>query len=393
VSPLIDRDLETVCLKCLSKDAAGRYDSAAALADDLDRWGRGEPILARRAGRLEQARKWARRNPAAAGLLAACVLLVVVAAGGAVALSYSRTLEGKNRDLEAAKAEADGQAVQANRAKRELRSGLTRQVAERIEGDLGRFAAVGDALGATATAREDWTKEQLGEWMEDLLRKEPQVFGLTLVYEAGVFPGKPHDYIYKCRKEARGREVWLKPLKYDKPIQKQDWYLLAKEGGKPAWCEPFVDTGGGEIPMVAYVVPMFRRIGPDKQFIGVMTVDLSLTYFDQLRKWLTDLDFGPRSYGFAVSQTGNVLSHPHPDYDFGARFEAGIKIAHKITDPVATDPVFAALVQRMLDQRTGEVRGTDPTSGRPATFLFAPVRLDRNARDPDRWTFVTVIEE
>ena len=70
VNPKIDRDLETICLKALAKEPAGRYASALALKEDLDRWLAGEPILARRTGLAEQAVKWARRNPAIASLLA-----------------------------------------------------------------------------------------------------------------------------------------------------------------------------------------------------------------------------------------------------------------------------------------------------------------------------------
>jgi serine/threonine-protein kinase len=71
----VPRDLQTICLKCLHKEAHGRYATAAALADDLQRFQRGEPIQARPATRLERFVKWARRRPTEATMLAAGAVL------------------------------------------------------------------------------------------------------------------------------------------------------------------------------------------------------------------------------------------------------------------------------------------------------------------------------
>src|SRR5437879_4137507 len=74
-NPAVDRALETICLKCLEKEPSRRYQSAEALAEELDRWLRNEPIHARRASVIERVVKWAHRQPV---LAAAVVLLNLV---------------------------------------------------------------------------------------------------------------------------------------------------------------------------------------------------------------------------------------------------------------------------------------------------------------------------
>jgi predicted Zn finger-like uncharacterized protein len=81
LNPAIPLDLETICLKCLRKEPERRYLSAGALADDLDRWLRREPILARRVGRLEKSWLWCRRRPAVAGVIATAVFAVCLVVG------------------------------------------------------------------------------------------------------------------------------------------------------------------------------------------------------------------------------------------------------------------------------------------------------------------------
>jgi WD40 repeat protein len=111
VNPTVDRDLETICLKCLEKDPARRYGSAELLADDLERWERGEPVRARRTGALERAWKWARRRPGLAVLWgatsAALATAALVTAGYLGAASRLRDTEAERARADKARADAE----------------------------------------------------------------------------------------------------------------------------------------------------------------------------------------------------------------------------------------------------------------------------------------------
>jgi serine/threonine protein kinase/tetratricopeptide (TPR) repeat protein len=76
----VDRDLSTICLKCLEKDPKRRYSSALALAEDLEHWLKHEPIRARHTGIFTRGQKWVQRNPTSA-LLAASLIALAAAAG------------------------------------------------------------------------------------------------------------------------------------------------------------------------------------------------------------------------------------------------------------------------------------------------------------------------
>src|SRR5204862_672390 len=83
LAPALDRDLETIVARCLESDPNARYQSAGALADDLEHWLRHEPIRARRTGVFSHGRKWVRRNPTSTVLVA-----LLVALGGAIAVMF-----------------------------------------------------------------------------------------------------------------------------------------------------------------------------------------------------------------------------------------------------------------------------------------------------------------
>jgi tRNA A-37 threonylcarbamoyl transferase component Bud32 len=104
LNPAVPRDLETVCLKCLEKHPAHRYESAAALADDLARFVKGEPVRARPIGPGGRVVRWCRRNPLVASLTAVLVLALVGGISGIARQWRQAEVERRNAvasDLEA----------------------------------------------------------------------------------------------------------------------------------------------------------------------------------------------------------------------------------------------------------------------------------------------------
>jgi len=113
LQPKVPRDLETICLKCLAKEPEWRYSSAAALADDLQRFLAGQPIRARPTSTWERAAKWAKRRPAVAGLLSALVMITALGLIG-VTLLWRQTaaaLRSEKEERQRAQAALAGKTI------------------------------------------------------------------------------------------------------------------------------------------------------------------------------------------------------------------------------------------------------------------------------------------
>jgi len=96
VDTTINSDLETICLKSLAREPERRYSSALALAEDLERWVKGDPIQARAARPVERLWRWVKRRPAVAGLLLAVLLTAVLGLTG-ITIAWLYALSGWHR--------------------------------------------------------------------------------------------------------------------------------------------------------------------------------------------------------------------------------------------------------------------------------------------------------
>jgi WD40 repeat protein len=112
--PGLPRDVETIALKCLQKEPGKRYDSAAALAEDLRRFRVGESIVARPVPFWERGWRWCRRHPAPAALTAAVVLVAALGLAG-ILWQWSEAVKARNeavaaRDLASRRSVAEAEA-------------------------------------------------------------------------------------------------------------------------------------------------------------------------------------------------------------------------------------------------------------------------------------------
>jgi phosphoserine phosphatase RsbU/P len=151
-----------------------------------------------------------------------------------------------------------------------------------------------------------YNEDELLHLMKVIVNSNPEIYGSTISFEPYKFNGASlffAPYYYKDKEKLK--LIYLGNDEYD--YFNMDWYRLPKELGHPVWTEPYFDEGGGEILMSTYSVPFYKETDTGKEFMGVITADISLAWLEELISSIKILDTG---YGFLLSKKGLFVTHP-----------------------------------------------------------------------------------
>jgi len=152
----------------------------------------------------------------------------------------------------------------------------------------------------------DYSKETLMSILRNEVASNPDIYGAAIAFKPYYF-GQDEKY-FMAYYYRNGDKIELKYLldeSYD--YFTMDWYQIPKELGYPDWSEPYFDEGAGNAVMATYSVPLYQIIKGQREFIGILTADVSL---DWLETFVNAIKVYETGYGFVISKNGTIVTHP-----------------------------------------------------------------------------------
>jgi len=151
-----------------------------------------------------------------------------------------------------------------------------------------------------------YNEEELLFLLRTVVQNNPEIYGAAIAFEPYAFDRElPYYAPYFFKHDGSIEFINLGTVSYR--YSYLDWYQIPKELNHPDWSEPYYDEGGGNILMATYSVPFYKNVGGKKQFMGIVTADISLGWLQEVVSSIKVLQTG---YGFLISKNGTVITHP-----------------------------------------------------------------------------------
>ena len=206
-------------------------------------------------------------------------------------------------------------------------------------------------------------EEKMKYLLRQMVENNRDIFGAALAFEPYYKSALDKYYsFYYCKDHGKLKFVYLGNANYD--YFTMDWYQIPRELGKSQWCEPYYDEGGGNILMSTYSIPLYVAKDGKKTFVGILTVDVSLTYLQQIVNAIKVYQTG---YGYMISRIGTVVTHKRKS-----------EIMNESIFSLADNknlPQLREIGRKMIAGKTGfeEIPYMNLVSGKKSWMAYAPV--------------------
>ncbi len=397
LQPGLARDLETICIKCLEKEPGGRYATAGALADELDRFLRHEPILARPIGRLERLARWCRHNPALAGCLGLVALLILILTGGSI--SAAMGLKQAASRLLAERDIANGHAARAERAETDA--------TEKLWGADLRVHKPGDGAVESAAGSMDSTRSS----------KRPLSTYFPNAATSCATKRSPACRSSTSVRRLSGKEAnpSTRPERWRSTPSTSGSCGLTRTGcsacgapptGPKSWCcrsPRLSSTHPASVPTAGTLWWNTTFMGPNPR-IARSGISIGASDSTRLTSYLTAYGFSPDGRQMVVAQMGGTICfYDLPEATLAGRWEAGATVRPLVFHPNGSQLAVVAhhgSEIRICDRKTGRVLRTLPNPAevnnlawrRDGRLLAAACGTKVQVWDMDSGTLLSVLD-
>jgi sigma-B regulation protein RsbU (phosphoserine phosphatase) len=237
---------------------------------------------------------------------------------------------------------------------------LTEANVNEIDGKLNKVAKIPENE-SHVLERFDLDHKGIKDYVKLIVGTNPDIFGSCVAYEPYRFFSDSlyfAPYYYRDGDSLRYESLGGDDYQYFY----WDWYQIPKMLQQPVWSEPYYDDGGGNIIMCTYSVPFYSVVDGKKIFNGVVTVDISLEWIDEL---LASMKIYETGYAFLISSNGTIVSHPQENIEMNQTI---FSVAEEYNRPELRE-----LGRKMINGESGFLEYESLFTGKEGYMLYQPL--------------------
>jgi signal transduction histidine kinase len=242
---------------------------------------------------------------------------------------------------------------------------LTTRTVLKIEKVLSTLQRIPENY-AEIIQQNEFNEDEINRLLRIMVENNREITGACIAFEPYYKSCSQRFYsLYYFRKD---NKITFKNLGSDQYVYfYMDWYQIPKELEKSLWSEPYFDTGGADMVISTFSVPLYSVKDQQRKFIGILTIDLSLEW---LQQYVNEIKVYESGYGFMISRTGSVITHPKKDLIMN---ETIFSIADE-----QKSPVLRKIGRSMINGESSfaEIEYRNINTGKLSWISYAPIPLN-----------------